>query len=196
MLDLIEDIFEGDNDYRYIIGRSPIFFLGVNPSTAKPGTPDPTIRFVESNFDSWIMLNIYPQIASKPQNLVPESKFDQRIHEKNIESIISIIDKYSNKTIRIVAAWGDSIEERRYLFSCLYKIVIEIKNKIKQIEWYRIGELTKKGNPRHPSYYLKTGETNIKDKLIKFDIDEYFNILTRLRKFVVSHQKCGTQNNH
>ena len=175
-MDVIEDIYEGDNNYRYILGRSPLFILGINPSSAEPGFPDPTIRFIERNFDSWIMLNIYPQRTSNSKNLAPESEFDQKKHEENTKLIINCIEKYSGKTTKIVAAWGDSIKERHYLFSCLYDLILVIKNKRKEVKWYRIGELTKNGNPKHPAYYLRKGESNIKDYLIQFSIDEYLEI--------------------
>jgi serine/threonine protein phosphatase 1 len=174
---VVEDIYEGDNEYRYILGRSPLLFLCVNPNVAKPKEPDPTISFIESNFDSWIMLNIYPQRAPTVSKLASESEFNKEKHNKNIKVIIEAIEKYCDSNIiRIVAAWGNSIDERNYLLSCLDEIVKKINTiKKKQIEWYRIGDFTKKGNPRHPQNYLQRGETNIKDILIGFDINDYIS---------------------
>jgi serine/threonine protein phosphatase 1 len=174
MIMIVEDIYEGDDKHRYIIGRSPLLFLGINPSRAKPEDPDPTIRFIENNFDSWIMINIYPQRTLHANELA--LNFDKEKHNKNIKVIIEAIKKYCGEIIRIVAVWGDSIEEKDYLISCLGEIIKEI-NKIdgKKAEWYRIGDLSKKGNPKQPIYCLKEGETNIKDMLKDFDINAYID---------------------
>jgi hypothetical protein len=180
-----EDIYEGDDKYRYILGqgRSPLLFLGAKPSWAEPGNPDPTIRFIKSNFDSWIMLNIYPQRRSDGDEVVPESEFDKEKHNKNMDVITKTIEKYGDTNIiRIVAAWGDSIDDgESYLLSCLDEIVEKI-NKIekKQIEWYRLGDPTQKGNPKQPMYYLNIGEKNIRDMLERFDINGYMS--TKVKK--------------
>ena len=59
-------------EYRYILGtrgEKPLICVGINPSTARPGALDPTLKSVEriarnSGFDSFIMFNVYAQRAT------------------------------------------------------------------------------------------------------------------------------------
>ena len=65
------------SEYRYILGtrgQKPLICIGINPSTARPGDLDPTLKSVErlanaNGFDSWIMFNVYPQRATDPNDL-------------------------------------------------------------------------------------------------------------------------------
>ena len=64
-------------EYRYILatrGERPLICVGVNPSTAAPGDLDNTLKSVErvalhNGYDSFIMFNVYPQRATRPQDL-------------------------------------------------------------------------------------------------------------------------------
>lgn len=66
-----------DNTSRYVlgtVGTNPLICIGVNPSTAEPGNLDNTLKSVtricEANgYDSWIMLNLYPQRATNPNEM-------------------------------------------------------------------------------------------------------------------------------
>lgn len=78
-----------NNTYRFVLGSSgqkPLFVIGLNPSTADDKKPDKTIRrvmgFAEGNgFDSFVMMNLYPQRATKPTDL--EKQLDLEILNKN-----------------------------------------------------------------------------------------------------------------
>lgn len=71
-----------DNSARYILGErgeNPLVCIGVNPSTAEPDKLDPTLRSVKAwakrlGFDGWIMLNLYPQRATNPNDLPQRRK--------------------------------------------------------------------------------------------------------------------------
>ncbi len=64
-------IYEADasNNIRYVLGTKgskTLICFGVNPSTATPDNLDNTLKSVEriislNQYDSWIMLNLYPQ---------------------------------------------------------------------------------------------------------------------------------------
>ena len=66
-------------EYRYILGtrgQKPLICIGINPSTARPGDLDPTLKSVErvakaNGFDSFIMFNVYAQRATSPDDLQP-----------------------------------------------------------------------------------------------------------------------------
>jgi len=99
-------IYENDqnNDIRYILGtkgNKPLLCFGINPSTAKPEDLDNTLKSVErlalsNGFDSWIMMNVYPQRATDPNDM--HINFKGGIHSKNLEHIENILSN-NNTTI-------------------------------------------------------------------------------------------------
>lgn len=165
----MEDIYENseDNKYRYALGTTgsnSLLCFGVNSSTAEPGNLDPTVTKVSKiaaaqGYDSWIMFNLYPQRATEPEDM--EQTCNKEQHGKNVAAI----EKYVKENAVIVAAWGDIIETRPYLFECLQDIVNKLKGK--HIRWLQLGDVTVKGNPRHP-LYVKTDTP-----LQPFDINGY-----------------------
>jgi hypothetical protein len=142
-----------DNKYRYALGKkgkNTLYCFGINPSTATPEKYDPTITRVsrvakKSGFDSFVMLNIYPQRATDPADLDKEVNSEQ--HEQNMSAVNMIQDGSY-----VWAAWGDLIKARPYLKDCLIQIQYLLQTHKKDIHWVKMGELTKNGNPRHPLY--------------------------------------------
>lgn len=143
-----------NNTCRFVLGSSgqkPLFVVGLNPSTADDKKPDRTIkrvmRFAKDNgFDSFVMLNLYPQRATKPTDL--DKQIDLQILNENIEEILNIISEIPNPTI--LAAWSATISVRGYFKDCIQKLSEATKDK--NINWRKIGETTKEGHPRHPLY--------------------------------------------
>lgn len=157
------------NLYRYSLGyftKNPILCIGINPSTATPQKWDSTInkvnKFANNNgFEGWIMVNLYPQRASKPNQL--DLNPDENECQKNIDTIKEIINTYDIS--KIWAAWGNNISIRPYLKSCLKDIYAMTSN----YHWINCGNLTKLGNPRHPLYL------NYNTTFTDFDISSYIN---------------------
>lgn len=150
-------------------GTNPLFIIGLNPSTADDKVPDRTILKVNgyatrNNNDSFIMLNLYAQRTQDPNKL--HLTLDNQLHNENVALIRTMIEKYKNPSI--LAAWGNTINKREYLKLCLADIFNLTKNK--NINWLKIGDLTKSGHPRHPSRASK-------DNLTNFDLNTY---LTRI----------------
>lgn len=149
------DIYENneDNSMRFLLGNNglrPLIAVGLNPSTADDKKPDMTISKIigfasRNNFDSFLMLNLYPQRATLPDNL--DFKMDLVKHQMNLSKILDKLKQYSE--INLLAAWGEPINKRDYLTNCL----IDLNDKLKEfkINWLQIGDLTKSGHPRHPS---------------------------------------------
>jgi hypothetical protein len=162
-----------DNSCRFALGSSgikPLLVIGINPSTADDKKPDRTINrvigFAEGNgFDSFIMLNIYPQRTPFPSDL--HSSINLSIHNQNLKSISDILEKNNNTTI--LAAWSEKIIVRDYLNVCL-KAIFETTKKF-NVNWIKLGELTKSGHPRHPLYASYTLALN------NFDITSYIEKL-------------------
>jgi len=157
-----------DNKYRYALGRKgkkTLICIGINPSKATSIETDVTITKVENitykkgkaknitfsdDFDSFIMLNIYPLRATNPKNL-PKNIINVENtpeHKKNVETILKLI----NDNSIIWVAWGNLIHSRDWLKICLNDIMTKIEKNKKGIKWVKMGDLTTKNEPQHPSH--------------------------------------------
>lgn len=142
----------GDDTERFIlgeVGENPIICFGINPSTANDIKYDPTILKIrkiasENNCDGWIMLNLYPQRATNPNDM--HEKADNNLNKKNYKAIRSVFNIYPNALT--LASWGNAIEKRKYLKDCLKEILAIAPDR----KWVCRGKLTVKGNPRHQLY--------------------------------------------
>ncbi len=161
------------SEYRYILGtrgKNPLICIGINPSTARPGDLDNTLKSVErialgNGFDSFIMFNVYAQRATDPDHM--EENCNADLHRQNMEAfryVLSISEKPG-----IWAAWGTIIEKRPYLRQCLLDM-LEIGNTY-GAKWYCAGKVSKKGHPHHPLYLRKD------EKVHPFDTENYLRLL-------------------
>lgn len=160
-------------EYRYILGtrgEKPLICVGINPSTARPGALDPTLKSVEriarnSGFDSFIMFNVYAQRATDPDTM--ERVCNPVLHRENMEAFRYILSL--SKAPAVWAAWGAIIEKRAYLPQCV-RDMLEIGRQY-GARWYCAGAVTKKGHPHHPLYLRKD------EKLKPFDVESYLEHL-------------------
>ena len=157
------------NDYeRYVLGKpgeNNILILGVNPSTAKPGDDDPTIRNVRritknKGYDGWIMMNLHPQRSPYPEKMKENSVWS----ENNLKVIKAVMRAFRIRAVW--CAWGNMIDipGKSFLYSALANVYETIGE---NVEWYSYGNLTKTGNPRHPLYMPLTHEFQ------EFDVRRY-----------------------
>ena len=157
------------SEYRYILGtrgKNPLICIGINPSTARPGDLDNTLKSVEriahgNGFDSFIMFNVYAQRATDPDTM--EKTCNQQLHRENLEAfryVLSISEKPA-----VWAAWGTIIEKRDYLPACLQDM-LAVGEEYGAV-WYCAGAISKKGHPHHPLYLRKD------EKLRPFDTEGY-----------------------
>ena len=157
-----------DNKARFLLGekgKKTLICIGINPSTAEPGKLDNTLTTVrrfsrDLGYDSWMMLNVYPQRATDPNAL--EREMDAEYHAENVQQIASYL---RSGTFDIWAAWGTIIMRRPYLLPCLNDIVAITRRR--SVQWYTVGMPTKDGHPHHPLYLRKTLG------LQSFNIDRY-----------------------
>ena len=151
-------IYERDeeNENRYSLGQifdengRTLICFGINPSTACPESLDNTINKIIkiahfNGYENWIMLNIYPQRATNPDDL--HKIADEPIIKRNLEIISHNLDTF--KESDILFAYGNLISKRKYLKGCLNQIMELLKAKTKKVY---IIKLTKEGNPVHPLY--------------------------------------------
>lgn len=164
-----------DNSARFVLGEkgnNPLICIGVNPSTAEPGKLDPTLRNVKAwskrlGYDGWIMLNLYPQRATNPNDL--HEGYNCPMVEDNLNCWYKTLRQ--NKGAVIWAAWGTLIEKRFYLSGWLENLAkaAEFHN----CKWITIGKLSNAGHPHHPLYLSAKSEPK------PFDIDNYLKKLNK-----------------
>ncbi len=156
------------DEYRYILGtrgENPLICIGINPSTAKPGDLDNTLKSVErialaGGYDSFIMFNVYAQRATRPDDMEPEC--NMLLHTENMKAFSYVLDLYGKGHRPAVwAAWGTIIEKRPYLAQCLADM-IKIGEE-KGACWYCYGQKSKKGHPHHPLYLRKDAKPEFFD---------------------------------
>lgn len=159
------------DEYRYILGtrgENPLICYGINPSTAAPDALDNTLKSAErialyNGFDSFIMLNVYAQRATNPDDM--EKHFNAHLHEENKKAFAYALSLCKGDRPTVWAAWGNIVEKRKYLNLCLREI-IEVGN-AHNAHWVSAGKISVKGHPHHP-LYLK------KDSLLDdFDMESY-----------------------
>jgi len=141
------------SNVRYVLkreGANMLVVIGVNPSKATDKISDPTMTkimgFAKYNgFDGFIMLNLYPQRCTNPNDLHKE--MNRELHNENLRAIASEISNMESPSVLL--AYGNTIGYRKYLKLCLKDIISLFAPKNPQ--WLQIGALTQRGNPRHPS---------------------------------------------
>ena len=146
-------VYLGNDKERYVLGKPRernILVLGVNPSTAKPGEDDPTIRNVRriaknKGFDGWIMMNLHPQRATNPEEMEENDVWSEN-NPRVVEAVMRDFQVHD-----VWCAWGNMIDMtgKRFLYGALANIYDVLGENVK---WYSYGKLTKYGNPRHPLY--------------------------------------------
>ncbi len=146
-------------EYRYILGtkgKKPLICIGVNPSTARPGDLDNTLKSVEriahhNGFDAFIMFNVYAQRATSPDDMDKER--NKHLHDQNMQAFRYILEN-AGEAPAIWAAWGAVIEKRRYLPDCVRDMIRA--GEAFGAKWYTAGARSKqKGHPHHPLYLKK-----------------------------------------
>lgn len=148
-----------DNSARYVLGQifnpngKTVLCFGINPSTACPECLDNTVRKVvtianNNGYENWIMLNIYPQRATNPNDMHTEC--DEDLVKKNLHYISEIAEKYGECDVWL--AYGNLISKRKYLKSCLDDIISLLTNQLHKR--LKVIKLTKSNNPVHPLYQL------------------------------------------
>ena len=163
-------------EYRYILGtkgKNPLICIGINPSTAAPDDLDNTLKSVSriashNGFDSWIMFNVYAQLATNPDDM--DQRLNVRLHKENMRAfsyILSGVEKPNRPAVW--AAWGTIIEKRPYLKDCVMEMVRIGKQY--DAQWLCAGNCSKKGHPHHPLYLKKDEEVKA------FPIDAYLEKL-------------------
>lgn len=142
------------SEYRYILGtrgENPLIVIGANPSTAAPDALDPTLasaqRVAKNNgYDSFFMLNVYPQRATDPNDM--ERERNNFLEQQNVEAFKYLLTLSPTKNVW--CAWGNLVTKRLYLALCVNSLVLEGLHY--DAHWLSAGEPLKSGQPHHPLY--------------------------------------------
>ncbi len=159
-------------EYRYILGTrgaDPLICIGINPSTAEPGKLDNTLKSVDriaagNGFDSFIMFNVYPQRATRPDDM--DRILNEPLHRANMAAFRYVLS-HTGAGVRpaVWAAWGTIIEKRPYLPFCLGEMAaIGAEHNAR---WLCAGKCSSRGHPHHPLYLRKD------EKVRDFSVDAY-----------------------
>jgi hypothetical protein len=139
--------------FRYVLGSAgerPLLVFGVNPSQADAQRPDATLRRVlgfagRAGYDSFYMLNLYPQRATLPRNL--HQRMYGPAHRANLAAIERVLQRHPQA--HAWAAWGNLVAFRPYLQGrCLPELLCLCDRYA--LTWWQLGDLTQAGHPRHP----------------------------------------------
>ena len=150
-----------DNSARFVLGQifnpngKTLLCFGINPSTACPECIDNTIKKVinisrYNGYENWIMLNVYPQRATNPDDMHIEC--NEMLIQTNLFHIGQVSKRYPN--CDVLLAYGNLITKRKYLQPCLNEILSLLNDKHGRS--IKVIKLTKDGNPVHPLYQSKT----------------------------------------
>ena len=164
-------------EYRYLLGtrgKRPLICIGINPSTAAPDDLDNTLKSVSriaaaNGFDSWMMMNVYAQRATKPDDM--DNAVCEELHRENMAALEYLL-QHTQTPAAIWAAWGAIIEKRAYLSACV-RDMVALGEKYGAI-WLKAGKVSKVGHPHHP-LYLRS-DTPVEP----LDIDAYLDVLDTL----------------
>ena len=149
------DIRDKDEQYRYMLGKKgkkTLICIGANPSVASGSECDTTMNnlcsILQNNgYDGFVMLNLYPLIATNPNDF---ANFDEKIHKSNLEKIKAILAEYKNSDILL--CYGVVLKKRKYLQKCLDDILSLCSSRnIKCLD-----AITKDSYLPHPSRKSKT----------------------------------------
>lgn len=146
-----------NNSARFVLGKilnpkgKTLICFGINPSTATPENLDNTVNKIvaigaNNGYENWIMLNIYPQRATNPNDIHLEK--NKKFVSLNLHYIKKILKKYKNSDVLL--AYGNLISKRDYFKCCLEDIKLLIISK--KGNKFKVIKLTKGNNPVHPLY--------------------------------------------
>lgn len=158
-------------EYRYMLGtrgEHPLICIGINPSTARPGALDNTLKSVEriakaNGFDSFIMFNVYAQRATIPDDM--DRELNEFLHRENMEAFSYALEQEKSGSPAVWAAWGTIIEKRPWLWACLKEMIQ--RGQELDTRWFSAGAKSKSGHPHHPLYLRKDS------RLESFDVLSY-----------------------
>ncbi len=166
-------IWEQDT-YRYVlgtVGKNPLIFIGLNPSTAIPKHPDTTWNILKGicekkGYDSLIIVNLYPKVMQNNGKYKENNDIEAYANKKNFDKINELFNNILIESdYTILCGWGNDIMLRDNPKSAIENLNKCLQNvsagKIKCLG------LTKETHPISPLARIKKGDFK------KFDLENY-----------------------
>ena len=164
--------------HRFVLeqpGEKMLLVVGLNPSNADETHPDLTMHkvmgFAEGGgYDGFAMLNLSSERATDKRSL--SATLDDAMYRKNLDVAADLLQRYP--AADILVAFGNDISIRPYLkqsFRDLYSVLRASRG-----QWFQIGRLTAKGNPRHSLY------ARYDRGLVLFEVEKYMTNLNNDRR--------------
>jgi hypothetical protein len=140
--------------HRFALGRvaaataadPPFIALCMNPSYADENVSDRTVnRIIEASEQfhrpGWLILNIYPERATRPDALHP---YDAALSQENSRTIKQVVETFGVN--EIFGAWGD-------LNTVLARAKSDVRAALarQRVSVYYLDDLTARNQPRHPT---------------------------------------------
>lgn len=158
----LDDLSDDDN-IRFTLGtggENPLVVFGINPSTATPLSPDPTLKKVDelaalNGYDGWLMFNVYPKRDTIFGQLPRTENSDW--HKENLKQIDSIVAGLNRPHI-LLSFGGLILDRKRAYLPKLFIDIYEVALQPRKPEWLIIDPrypganyelLTANGMPRH-----------------------------------------------
>ena len=168
-LPICNETGKSQGDHRFVLeqpGKKMLLVVGLNPSTADETHPDPTTHkvmgFAEGGgYDGFAMLNLSSERATDKWSL--SATLDEPMHRKNLDVAADLLQRYP--AADILVAFGNDISAKPYLKQCFLDLYDVLRTSRGQ--WFQIGKLTVKGNPRHPLY------ARYDWGLVPFEVEKY-----------------------
>lgn len=106
-------------------------------------------RAAVQSFDSWIMLNLYPQRSTDPTGM--HLQYLPDLKRENEDRIAEVLQSLTARLgpVSLLAAWGILIDTRPYLPGMAHGIAKMVDDA--GCDWVSIGKPLAHGHPRHPS---------------------------------------------
>ena len=139
-------IINNKNSMRYALGSNSeniLYVIGVNPSVASNAKLDPTVTNVKKfsellGFDSFVMLNLYPQRSTDPNKI--HKRINKIAHSENLRVINELVVDRAT----VWAAWGNLVEHREFLPICMLDIINILKQK--KVSWIKYDDFKPRVN--------------------------------------------------
>lgn len=122
----------------------------------------------QNGYDSFFMVNLYAHRTPYPDSL--PQVMSQNCHQNNLKEVFTLLQRLPPPDL--LAAWSESILIRPYLKECLLSLLTQLATL--NPSWWKIGDLTKSGHPRHPS------RAAYRFGLNAFDVEAYLENLKQL----------------
>lgn len=146
--------------YRYVlgtVGKKPLVFIGLNPSTAIPNHPDTTWNILSGmhkrkGYDGLIIVNLFPKVIQN-EEISTEKQENAEIksytNDRNFKKISELFNKeLNNIDYTVLCGWGNDIMLKTEAQTAIERLKDALVNiptqKIKCLG------LTKQGHPLSP----------------------------------------------